>query len=222
MTCVSDLALEQYLHDELADATAREHIIGCVECRAELAAKRRVGDLYMRTREARQLAQLLATTERVLVPPRRRTWRLPLALAAIATVVVIALLAGRGGGDASADVLATERAWIEALRANDAPALDAILADDYALTDDRGRRRSKADDLARARAGTLHFDVYDARDLSVRVWGDTAVVTGLGEVRGTSEGRAFASTFAFTDTFARADGRWRAVAAHVSQKRVAP
>lgn len=221
MTCVSDLALEQYLHDELADAAASEHIVGCVACRAELAAKRRVGDLYMRTREARQLAQLLATTERVLVPPRRRSWRLPLALAAIAAVVVIALLAERGG-DAAADVLATERAWIEALRANDAGALDAILADDYALIDDRGRRRTKADDLARARAGTLHFDVYDARELTVRVWGDTAVVTGLGEVRGTSAGRAFASTFAFTDTFARADGRWRAVAAHVSQKRVSP
>ena len=221
MTCVSDLALEQYLHDELADVGARDHIIGCVECRAELAAKRRVGDLYMRTREARQLAQLLATTERVLVPPRRRSWRLPLALAAIATVVLIALLARRGGDDA-ADVMATERAWIEALRTNDASALDAILADDYALTDDRGHRRTKADDLSRARAGTLHFDVYDARDLAVRVWGETAVVTGLGEVRGTSNGRAFASTFAFTDTFAKVDGGWRAVAAHVSQKRVSP
>jgi len=217
--CVSDLALEHYLHDEPVSDVDREHIVNCVQCRRDLAAKRRVGDLYMRSREARQLAQLLATTERVLVPPRRARWKLAVIAAAVA-VVALLVVWPRGDDDARdpvAEVVAAERAWMDAIRSNDATALDAILAHDYQLTDNSGRVHTRADDLARARAGTMHFDAYDTTEVKVRVWGDTAVVTGRASTRGTNAGRPFANDFTFTDTLARIDGRWRAVAAHVSR-----
>jgi ketosteroid isomerase-like protein len=216
---VTDLALERYLVDEL-DATAdRDHIIGCLHCRTKLAAKRREGDTYMRSSEAKHLGQLLEATERVLAPRRKsRAWiAVAAALAAVAIVAALAWPRGPAGGEA--EVLGVERAWMAAYVHNDAEALDAILAPDYKLTDDTGNVVTKADDVSRARARTLHYDLYDTSDLHVRVWGDTAVVTGRAEVRGTSSDRPFATRFAFTDTLSRIDGRWRAVAAHVSHLR---
>lgn len=102
---------------------------------------------------------------------------------------------------------------------DDVAALDAILADNYTLTDGSGGVTTKADDLRNARTHHLHFDVYDNADVRVHVWGDTAVVTGHSTIRGNAAGRPFAHHISFTDTLARIDGRWRAVAAHVSRAR---
>ena len=106
---------------------------------------------------------------------------------------------------------------MDAYRHNDADALDRILADDYRFTDSSGKTSTKADDLALARSHRVTFDAYDTSDLEVRVWGDTAIVTGRSVVRGAARGQPFVREFRFTDTLARIDGRWRAVAAHVSR-----
>ena len=217
--CVTDLALERFLVDELDAMADREHIIGCLHCRAKLAAKRREGDTYLRSSEAKHLAQLLAATERVLAPRRTsRAW-IGVVAAVAAVALVAALVWPRGQAGAEAEVLGVEQAWMAAYVHNDAEALDAILAPDYKLTDDAGNVVLKADDVARTRAGTMHYERYEPSDLHVRVWGDTAVITGRAEIRGTSADRPFATRFAFTDTLSRIDGRWRAVAAHVSRLR---
>jgi ketosteroid isomerase-like protein len=216
---VTDLALERFLVDELEAGPDREHIIGCVTCRATLASKRRAGDAYMMTRAAKQLAHLLATTERVLGPKPRVGRRAMIAAVAVAIAAVVAVVVWpRGGANPDeAEVLAVAREWMDAYRHNDAAALDRILANDYMLTDSRGNHTTKPDDLASARAGSVHYDVYDASDLRVRLYGDTAILTGKNRLRGTSEGRPFEVEVTFTDTLARIDGRWRAVAAHVSR-----
>ena len=45
--------------------------------------------------------------------------------------------------------------------------------------------------------------------LQVRVWGDTAIATGINEVRSRSKG--WTVEVPFTDVFARIDGHWLAV-----------
>lgn len=220
--CVSDLALERYLLDEPLGDAEREHIIGCVQCRARLAAKQRAGNAYMRSRDAEHLAQLLATADHIFVP--RRTTRRRFALAAAAAVAVVAVAAlvtfvlwPRDTMDAKAEVLATEKAWMNAYLNNDVAALDEILADNYQSIDPAGRVRTKADDLARTK--TRRYESYDTSDVQVRIWGNTAVVTGRSRVRGSDQGRTFEAEITFTDTLARIDGRWRAVSAHVTQVR---
>ena len=50
-------------------------------------------------------------------------------------------------------------------------------------------------------------------DVKVRLYGDTAVVTGLGTRSGTRSGVAFKDRkVRWTDTFVKRDGRWQCVA----------
>jgi ketosteroid isomerase-like protein len=219
--CATDLSLERYLLDELDPGDDREHIARCAHCQAMLVAKRTAGDAYMASPAARRLSRVLSATEPLRVPLRkpRERWLVG-ALAVAAVAIVLVMLWPRPGADArEAEVLAVEHAWMQAYLDDDVTALDSILANDYTLTDSTGGVSTKADDLANARTHRVHFDAYDTSDLHVRVWGDTAVVTGRSQIRGTARGHTFAHDITFTDTLAHIDGRWRAVAAHVSRTR---
>ena len=203
MSCPTDLALERYL---LAEPVAeRDHIAGCERCQATLADKRRIGDAYVASAAARSLARRLAL----------RSWA-PAVIAVAAAIA--ALLIWPRQSTREIEVAAVEQAWMTAIVDHDVAALDAILAPDYTLTDGAGRVTTKAQDLAAARTGRVHFDAYTSSDVEVRVTGDRAVVTGKSDLRGTNGGVAFAHAITFTDTFARIDGRWRAVAAQVAPR----
>jgi ketosteroid isomerase-like protein len=211
--CVTDLALERYVLGELDDA----HIASCAQCLAAVVAKRRAGDAYMKSPQARDLARLIATAEPALVtPPHRRRVLVPalaVALAAFAAYMVWP----RAAPNREAEVLAVEREWTDAIVHNDVTALDAILAPDYKFTDSTGKITTKSEDLAGMREMPSRFDAYDTTDLQVRVWGDTAVITGRSVMRGSGAHGPFQHDITFTDTLARIDGRWRAVAAHASR-----
>ena len=53
----------------------------------------------------------------------------------------------------------------------------------------------------------------------MRLYGDTAVVTGQTMLKGTivATGKAIEATVQFTDTFVRLNGQWRAVAGQASK-----
>jgi hypothetical protein len=57
--------------------------------------------------------------------------------------------------------------------------LDRILADDFALVIGSGKIYTKADLLAEARSGRVHYERQDDADQTVRIWGDTAVIAVL-------------------------------------------
>jgi len=209
--CLTDLELERWLVGELADP----HVRDCTRCRDELATKRAVGDAYMRSTHARELANVIVAAERALAP--RRMVRIGVAIAGAIAAIALVVVIASGGRDREAEVLAVTREWMDAYRHNDADALERILADDYKLTDGAGHTSTKLDDLVAARSKLVRLDAYDTSNLRVRVWGDTAVVTGHSVVRGARRGEPFVRDFTFTDTLARIDGRWRAVAAHVTR-----
>jgi hypothetical protein len=105
-------------------------------------------------------------------------------------------------------VTRVERRWVAALApGGDRSALDDILADDYVDIDWRGRIRHKAD-LIHA-VGSPGNTTQHVSGLDVRVWGDSAVATGVNTVHSTA--KDWTAEVAFTDVFVRVDGRWRAV-----------
>ena len=97
----------------------------------------------------------------------------------------------------------------EAVRTNDAPALETILADDFLLTTGSGRTFSKADLLSEARSGRFIYSMNETKKRRVTVRGDVGVVTGLLSIKGTDAGRPFDVQLWFTDIYVHQSGGWK-------------
>jgi hypothetical protein len=89
--------------------------------------------------------------------------------------------------------------------------MNRILADDFILVAGSGKTYSKADLLAEARGGRVQYERQDDTDQTVRIWGDTAVITALLTEKGTDDGKPFDKTVWFSDTYRRTPEGWRYV-----------
>jgi ketosteroid isomerase-like protein len=105
------------------------------------------------------------------------------------------------------------RAYLDA----DVQRMEALLTDDFTLTDPDGVVTTREDDLQNARAGAIRYTVFENHDMKVRLHGDAAVVTGVTKVAGTAGTTQFATRLQFTDTVVRQNGRWRVASSHVSR-----
>jgi hypothetical protein len=116
----------------------------------------------------------------------------------------------------AAQVLAAERARLEAFRAADRVALSGILSDDATVVHSNGELSGKADELDAVRPGTPEapLPTLELVDPLVRVHGTTAVITGHLVER---EGKTLVLRLSFTNTYYRADGRWRFLAGQLTK-----
>ena len=71
-----------------------------------------------------------------------------------------------------------EKVWNEAHEQGDADALEALWSDDLEVDVPRMPVMNKADVLNFARSGRMKFLRYATSDISIRTYGDTAVVSG--------------------------------------------
>lgn len=120
---------------------------------------------------------------------------------------------------ATDDAAAVERLDIEyqdAVGRNDQGTMAQILADDFVLISSTGKVYTKTDLLEEARSGRFHYERQDDTDRTVRVWGNTAVVTALLWARGTENGTPFAYRTWFSDVYVRLEGTWKYVLGHAS------
>jgi ketosteroid isomerase-like protein len=103
-----------------------------------------------------------------------------------------------------------------AVKNNDAATMDRILADDFTLVTGRGKVFNKADLLKEARDRTATYEHQEDSEQTVRVWGDTAVVTAVLWAKGTQDGKPFDYKLWFSDLYMRTPGGWRYVFAQSS------
>ena len=131
-------------------------------------------------------------------------------LAAGALLMTTSTLSASPQDDAKAvAVLDTE--YQAAVKNNDATTMDRILADDFILVTGRGKVYNKADLLKSARDKEAVYEHQEDTEQTVRVWGDTAVITALLWAKGTQEGKVFDYKLWFSDTYVRTPGGWRYV-----------
>ncbi len=98
-----------------------------------------------------------------------------------------------------------------AVKANDAATMERILADDFVLTTGSGKKYTKADLISEARAGHVQYEHQEDTEQTVRLWGDTAVVTAKLWEKGTDHGKPFDYTVWFSDTYVRTSNGWKYV-----------
>jgi ketosteroid isomerase-like protein len=98
-----------------------------------------------------------------------------------------------------------------AVKRNDAATIDRILHPEMTLVLGDGRVVTREDHLVEARGKKTVYEIQDEEPGTqvVRVAGDTAVVTALLRIKGTSEGRSFDRRLWFSDTYVRTAGGWK-------------
>jgi ketosteroid isomerase-like protein len=123
------------------------------------------------------------------------------------------------GSEASEDVekkiMQLERDWGDALAKRDLAALGRILGDDHSVITKDGSVLTKAQELAKH--GQSADELFDFEPMKVRVFADTAVVTGGHREKSQYQGRDTSGHYRWMDVFVKRDGRWQAVASELTR-----
>jgi len=104
-----------------------------------------------------------------------------------------------------------EKEFAQAITNNDAEAVNGFLADDWVIVDPDGGMIDKERFLEIIRSGALSHELMESSDSRVRLYGSTAVVTGLTTTKGKFMGQDFTSCERATDVFVKQDDRWLCV-----------
>lgn len=120
------------------------------------------------------------------------------------------------------DVAALDIAFQAGVARNDTATIDRLLPDDYVLVLGNGEVQTKADLLNEARTRKYLYSRQDDSHRTVRIWGDTAVLTALlwaqGTAQGATPGRRFDVKVWFSDTYACTPHGWRYVFGQVGTR----
>jgi ketosteroid isomerase-like protein len=98
--------------------------------------------------------------------------------------------------------------WVKAMMRRDADTLDRIMADDFFFTyplegDD------KAQFIADVTSGDLKIEHLVREQVSLRIFGSTAVLTARDSARWIYRGRELSGQYKVIKVFAERDGRWQ-------------
>jgi ketosteroid isomerase-like protein len=107
-----------------------------------------------------------------------------------------------------------ERAWNQAEAKQEVKEVSSLLAETLAYTDYDGTFMNKADYMKWVVAPQQKADHLYDEGLSVQVYGNAAVATGIYRESGTNKGKKYVIRSRFTDTWIRSGGVWQCVASH--------
>jgi|tagenome__1003787_1003787.scaffolds.fasta_scaffold20725300_2 ketosteroid isomerase-like protein len=128
----------------------------------------------------------------------------------------------RGQADAQTkrELLALQDRWAEARIKGDVDFLEHFYAQEFRIQAMNGNVATRSEDIAmfdRVRRGdpnTITPQYIHDVDMGVSVYCDTAVVTGVENLKGTNRGVYGEMALRFTNLFVRRDGRWQLALHH--------
>lgn len=120
----------------------------------------------------------------------------------------------QSNAEATKTLLALERLWMDSLKVGDADSLSQIIFGDFAFVSPRmidGKDRVKYLEYA---LRDLKLISYEFDKITVRLFGKTAIVTGLLKQNATMKGEDWGGNYLVTDVWINRNGTWRAVSRH--------
>jgi ketosteroid isomerase-like protein len=138
----------------------------------------------------------------------------------VAALLVLGCVTGLSAAtadDVSKELQAAEKKWAAQAMKQDITFMQSLITDDYTMTNPVGQVVPGKVLLDKIKDSSFKVDNLDYTDMKVRVYGDTAVVTGRLTCKGSWEGNDVGGDYAFTDTFSKIDGHWREVASQVTR-----
>ncbi|HWY22596.1 MAG TPA: nuclear transport factor 2 family protein [Candidatus Acidoferrum sp.] len=139
-----------------------------------------------------------------------------LVLAFLASWTIDFALAQNKSETASFKILELEDKWNVAYKRGDVAAMESLLAEDFIITLEDGTTFSKSGYIAHNGDPTVRIDTTEMSGLSVRMHGNTAVVTGAYHEKGTSKGKPYEYRDRFTDVWMSLNGKWQVIVSHYS------
>ena len=117
--------------------------------------------------------------------------------------------------DVEAKILATEHMWGQAYVSKDPKALERILDDAFVNVDSDGILQTKAEVVAEVRTSTVVQFLTES--MVVHLHGNTALVTGIFQLKGVDRGKPYAQRERFVDTWFHKNGQWVSIAGVVTR-----
>ena len=109
-----------------------------------------------------------------------------------------------------------EAEWNAAHLSGTAAPLERIFAEDLVVVVPAMRVMTKADSLGMFISGRMKFERYETSETKLRIYDDTAIVTGRLRRTRVSAGATADDDWRFTKVYLRRDGRWQVVSFHAS------
>jgi hypothetical protein len=113
-----------------------------------------------------------------------------------------------------------ERGWVAAYLQGSKELFDRVWADGFIFTSPFGQFTNKEQEIADIRSGDLAFESLSTGDITVKVYGNTAVMAGRLTVKGHYKDRDISGQYSYTNVLEKQQQeRWRIVAsnaAHIS------
>ena len=107
--------------------------------------------------------------------------------------------------------------WDQAIVRKDEKAIAANMAEDFRIIDGHGNVDAKAGFVADIVDPKLTIDPYTVEDFNVRLYGDTALLSGRTHMTGKHDGKPFESNYRYIDIYVRTKGTWKIVSVQITR-----
>lgn len=132
-------------------------------------------------------------------------------------LLAVCLLLPAGSGMAFAQtpeeaIRAADARRIAAIVDAEPGALSSLLSQDLTYTHSTGQVENKEQFLAGISSGKLDYQAIQPSEVQIRIYGNTAVMTGRAEVKVNAEGKDLALALRFTSVWVQGESGWRMAA----------
>jgi ketosteroid isomerase-like protein len=146
--------------------------------------------------------------------------RATLAAAALAGSIAIGSFGGAHAADTNGDVATLTKLsddWDKAIVRKDEKAIADNMAEDFRQIDGQGNLETKKTFVAGIMDPKLTIDPYTVEEFEVRLYGDTALLSGRTRMTGKFDGKPFTSNYRYIDIYVRRGGGWKIVSVQITK-----
>ena len=118
------------------------------------------------------------------------------------------------GTEAGETLKEIEQTWLDAEKNHDPASFESLVSDDWIAITPDGKKQTKAERSASIKSS--HMGSASLGPMDVRVYGDTAVVTGTVDETAAESGKPSTRHYVWMDVFIKREGKWLAVASQTA------
>ena len=131
---------------------------------------------------------------------------------ALLLAVSLPVWAGKKSDDVAEQLKKMEESRAQAAMKADTATMGGSMTDDYAMILPDGSVQDKAAVLDSFKSGDRKIENIQLEDTNVRVYGNSAVVTGTSNVKGKYKGQDISGKYRYTRVYVKQNGKWKTAA----------